>query len=126
VSLLVVLALCIVLVVWLRRVRGQLALVGQSDVLRRLPAYRVWRGAMIAFIALAVIERMAGTPKPGAGVDEIVGYDHRLLGFNVVRIAVCVLCGWLAYSVVRATDPHLAKLNTAPVIEDPDSRPRMF
>ena len=126
VSLLVVLALSIALGVWLRRVRGKLTLVGQPDLVRRLPAYRVWRWAMLVFIALVVLELMVGTPKPGAGVDEIVGYDYRLVGFNVVRIAVCALCGWLAYSIVRAADPHLAKMNAAPLIGNPDSRPRMF
>jgi hypothetical protein len=126
VSLLVVLALAIALGGWLRQVRRRLALLGQPDLVRGLPAYRVWRWALIAFVALVVIELMVGAPKPGAGVDEIVGYDYRLVGFNVVRVAICVLCVWLAYALVRATDPYLAELKPARIAVDPDSRPRMF
>jgi hypothetical protein len=123
-SLLLLIALYGALYGWVRVLDQQLALADDPGWVYRLPAYFVWR---ISILILAALGFASFALAPGHGEStpaELIDRDNLLSWVAVARIVIALCGGWLAVSLLLASNRRFAQL-PRPLFK-PDDRPRMW
>jgi hypothetical protein len=112
-------------VAWVVVVNRKIRSLDQPRWYRRVPAYRP---LLITNILLIALNLITAQPARGAGLADLVSFDHRAMLVAAVRALAGVLDVWLAVGFWRASDRLLAQVPATvklPVHKF-EPRPRLF
>lgn len=125
---LMIFALVVLVIVWLRVLRVRLALTSSAELVRRIRGARALRWVVLAVVALAAVELTVGQRGAGASASDVVAWDQRLMWLGVLGLAIPAYYVWFAISVFRATNPHLVEQPRPArlAFDRPDARPRTW